>query len=368
MVPVRSVAAWRSYVNVAATVGRSLGGPVGGWLTDTIGWRWSFYGQCPLTIAGLVLILWKIPNKSTKSDALEDEAPLSQKVKRVDMLGAVVLALTISAFLIALDFATKDAPWYHVLVPALLAILFAATFYSVERWWATEPILPIELITKRAASTSYLVAGFQIAAQFGLFYSVPIYFQIASGTSVSAAGLRLVPAVVGNAVGGLLSGFIISKTGRYKLLTVFASIAASIGYLLVLMRWTGNTGWPESLYIFLGGFGSGIIQSTTFIHLAASLEANEMAIAGTTLYLAQNVFILVGIQLSTTVLHARLRTSLDAGLHGVKHKKKVSVSKIPSVVSLVKMWTSDYRTRRFQRTVYLAIGATSQVGCYSSIC
>ncbi|KAK8212925.1 hypothetical protein M8818_003090 [Zalaria obscura] len=144
------------------------GGPVGGWLTDTIGWRWSFYGQCPLTIAGLVLILWKIPNKSTKSDALEDEAPLSQKVKRVDMLGAVVLALTISAFLIALDFATKDAPWYHVLVPALLAILFAATFYSVERWWATEPILPIELITKRAASTSYLVAGFQIAAQFGL--------------------------------------------------------------------------------------------------------------------------------------------------------------------------------------------------------
>ena len=40
MVSVRNVATWRSYVNVAATLGRSTGGPLGGWLTDTVGWRW----------------------------------------------------------------------------------------------------------------------------------------------------------------------------------------------------------------------------------------------------------------------------------------------------------------------------------------
>jgi predicted MFS family arabinose efflux permease len=40
MVPIREVASWRSYVNIAATTGRSLGGPLGGWLTDTVGWRW----------------------------------------------------------------------------------------------------------------------------------------------------------------------------------------------------------------------------------------------------------------------------------------------------------------------------------------
>jgi hypothetical protein len=40
MVPLRDVAAWRSYVNIAATTGRSLGGPLGGYLTDSIGWRW----------------------------------------------------------------------------------------------------------------------------------------------------------------------------------------------------------------------------------------------------------------------------------------------------------------------------------------
>lgn len=40
-VPLRDVAMWRSYVNMAATTGRSAGGPVGGLFADTIGWRWS---------------------------------------------------------------------------------------------------------------------------------------------------------------------------------------------------------------------------------------------------------------------------------------------------------------------------------------
>lgn len=40
LVPLIQVAAWRSYVNVFSTLGRSIGGPLGGWLADTIGWRW----------------------------------------------------------------------------------------------------------------------------------------------------------------------------------------------------------------------------------------------------------------------------------------------------------------------------------------
>ena len=40
IISVREVAAWRAYVNVAATTGRSLGGPLGGWLADLVGWRW----------------------------------------------------------------------------------------------------------------------------------------------------------------------------------------------------------------------------------------------------------------------------------------------------------------------------------------
>jgi MFS family permease len=40
LLPLRDVAQWRAFVNVVATTGRSIGGPLGGWLADVVGWRW----------------------------------------------------------------------------------------------------------------------------------------------------------------------------------------------------------------------------------------------------------------------------------------------------------------------------------------
>ena len=165
-------------------------------------------------------------------------------------------------------------------------------------------------------------------------YSVPIYFQIATGASVTVAGAHLVPAVVGNATAGLLSGYIITKTGRYKTLTTIGSAVASLGYLLLIIRWKGQTGWVEGLYIFFGGFGAGTLQSTTFVHLAASLDHSEIAIAGTAHYLAGSIFILTGVQLSQTVVHTRLRVLLSSSLEGYKHKNRVCVALCGSILNL----------------------------------
>ncbi|KIW94909.1 uncharacterized protein Z519_04888 [Cladophialophora bantiana CBS 173.52] len=328
VVPVREVASWRSYVNMAATTGRAVGGPLGGWLCDTIGWRWCFYGQVPPTILGLLLILWKLPNRTRKSAKPDEEASFRQKLGRVDMMGAVTLIATIISFLLALEFLNGDLPIAYTVVPTVLFLAFTTLFYLTESRWAKEPILPIELLTSRATLTAYLLAGLQMTAQFSLFYSVPIYFQIISGSSVGDAGLRLVPAVVGNATAGLLAGYTISKTGKYKLFTLLGNAGGCLGYLMVLLRWRGAIHPAETLYLFLGGFASGTNQSTTFIHLAASLEQSKMAIAGTTLYLCHNLFLLIGIQFSTALLHARLRISLESGLDGVKHRSKACCSTI----------------------------------------
>lgn len=322
MVPVRNVAAWRSFVNIAATFGRSIGGPIGGALADTIGWRWSFLGQVPPTILAILLILWKIPTHIRKHEQ-DTQQPLWQKIRRVDFVGAIFLAGAISAFLLTLDFASNDAQELSILISASAFVVLLTIFYLLESRWAREPILPIEIITKRDVFTPYLVAGFQSAAQFGIMFSVPIYFQIVTGASVTAAGLHLVPAVVGNATAGLISGYVITKTGRYKTLTTVGSFLASIGYLLLILRWRGQTGWSEGLYIFFGGFGAGTLQSTTFVHLAASLDHSEIAIAGTAHYLAGSIFMLVGVQASQTVVHTRLRYLLDRGLQGFKHKERV---------------------------------------------
>jgi MFS family permease len=182
LVPLRDVAVWRSYANIAATTGRSLGGPIGGYLTDEIGWRWlvlflpfklsctndgdhrSFLGQCPPTLLALALVAWKleIPSLATTST----QSAIS-KLRRVDFLGAIFLSLSIVCGLLALDFGGQRMPWTD---PEILLLLGASVmtlniFVLVEAVWAKEPIFPLRLLLNRDVITSYINLGFQTGAQ-----------------------------------------------------------------------------------------------------------------------------------------------------------------------------------------------------------
>ena len=67
-VPLRDVAVWLSWMDVVATFGRSTGAPLGGILTDSIGWRGSFISQAPLALLTLTLVWWKLPTKFEPSE------------------------------------------------------------------------------------------------------------------------------------------------------------------------------------------------------------------------------------------------------------------------------------------------------------
>ncbi len=136
--------------------------------------------------------------------------------------------------------------------------------YMLHRWCSDK--------RENIAGSLYLTDSTN-ARYFQLMYFVPLYFQITGGVSSTLAGLHLVPGVVGNAVGGLVAGHFIRRqvyefetprrkgnfvtniglrTGGYKAVILASSLFASIGYALLIIRWSGNTNWWESLYIFLG--------------------------------------------------------------------------------------------------------------------
>ncbi|MCJ1470008.1 hypothetical protein MMC07_008653 [Pseudocyphellaria aurata] len=285
-VPLRDVATWRSYVNIASTVGRSAGGPIGGYLADTIGWRWwSFYLQSPLAIVAIVLVLWKF---DSTEPSLSGRRPDSSKTKlrRVDFFGSVTLAITITSFLLALDLGGQKIHWNHPIIWMLVSssAVFGLVFLLVEGYVAQEPIFPLRLIVHRDVVVAYLVTGLQTCAQFAVMYTVPLYFQVTARTSVTIAGAHLMPAVCGNAIGGL------------------------------------------SLYITPGGFGTGVVMSTTFVYLAAGVEESQMAISSTGLYLSANLGTLMGVSLASSVLQTSLRKVLKHSLKDFADQTNVSSS------------------------------------------
>ena len=170
-------------------------------------------------------------------------------------------------------------------------------------------------------------------------FTVPLYFQVTARASVTNAGAHLFPAVFGNALGGLICGFIIRRfmdhfplsyttlishrTASYKLLTIGGTVASSIAYVLLILLWRGNTNIWESLYIGPGGFGTGVVLATTFVGLAAGIEKSDMAIASSGIYLSANVGSLVGMSLASTVLQTTLRSGLKERLKGSPDRDSV---------------------------------------------
>jgi ABC-type Fe3+ transport system permease subunit len=104
-----------------------------------------------------------------------------------------------------------------------------------------------------------------------------------------------------------------------------------------VLRWRGHTNLFESLYIIPGGFGTGVALSTTFIGLAAGVEPADIAIAGTGLYQAQNIGVVVGLSVVGSLLRTTLRPQLEEGLRDIKDMERIidrSVSDIGYVQSL----------------------------------
>jgi hypothetical protein len=165
----------------------------------------------------------------TRPTSGQDE-PKQSKLGRVDFVGATLMALTILAFLVPMEIGGVKVPWTHPLIPGLLfsGCVLGAIFLTSQAYNAREPIFPLELLLQKDFIASMLVQSLQTAAQMGvcrsvifytscdtnirqMMFAVPLYFQITARASNSVAGAHLVPAVVGNAVGGLLAGVYIKR-------------------------------------------------------------------------------------------------------------------------------------------------------------
>ncbi|KAF4513598.1 hypothetical protein G6O67_000848 [Ophiocordyceps sinensis] len=313
IVPKKDVAHWRACVNVAMTLGRSAGGPVGGWLTDAVGWRWLLLLQAPLIALAALPVIFRLK----VAHPLPLDEPQTSIFKRIDFLGTALLAAAVTTTVLLVDLGGKLFPWLSWLscTLALTSVVSVAGFCYTELHVAKEPVFDIRILRRPNVLASYLVGSLQIAAQVGMMFSVPLYFQVTKHASTIEAGAHLVPAVLGNAIGGLCASMFARRTGRYKTLLVVGSITASSTYLLLWLRWNGNTGLLESLYVIPGGLGTGISSTAAFVVMSSFLEPEEMAMVTGGYILLHTFFMTVGVTGTNAILGSEFRRQLEHRIH-----------------------------------------------------
>lgn len=118
--------------------------------------------------------------------------------------------------------------------------------------------------------------------------------------------------------------FSISRTYRYKALSLVSLAIGALSYVLVGLRWRHGTNLWESLYTFPAGLSFGMILSTQFIGLSASAPKPQTATAVSTYYLSQQVGILVGVGASAAILRMDFRKTLLRQLENYSDRDWVS--------------------------------------------
>ena len=236
-------------------------------LADYIGWRWAFLIQAPVCLIAIICVslVLKLPTR--------DSSDWRTKLRRIDFLGAIVLIGAVFFFLLGMD-RGSNVSWQLPITIASLSVavvLFAAFLYA-EVYIANEPFAPGHIIFDRSLFACYGCNFFAFGAWMAMIFYLPLFFQAADGVSATAAGVRLLPAIITGVCGSLSSGVYMKKTGKYYWITVWAYAQMAVGTLMIFMA-SGIVGRSLPALVIgmmMTGFGSGVGVTTTLIGLSKS--------------------------------------------------------------------------------------------------
>ncbi|KAG1731206.1 major facilitator superfamily domain-containing protein [Suillus paluster] len=295
-------------------LGMGLGGPIGGLISDRFGWRWAFLIQMPLFALSLVVTTYNLqyvtPGKSKNAKDV---------LKRIDYGGSFTLLLSVGSCLVFLSMKyNEDLPWSNqwVYVPLALAGIFFIVFILVELLVAPEPIMAPFLLKQKVpvlvGANNFLVS----LCNFSVMYFFPMWFQTVALTSASTAGLHLFPNSICMSVGSLFAGWMVHRTGKYKLINLIFGCFPFIGMVLITLMREDSGPLQQWLSIIPLGFGNAVVLQTNLVALLAHLPEGSMAVGTGFGQLFRGLGQVGGVAISSALFQFKLDRELRSRIHG----------------------------------------------------
>jgi EmrB/QacA subfamily drug resistance transporter len=273
----------------------TVGGPLlGGVITDGIGWRWNFFVAIPFAIAALVILQRTLHITRTRRERV-----------RIDYLGIVLLATSVSLLLVWITNAGDTYAWWSI-ETALMAggALLAAVLFIVVELRSSEPLIPLSMFRNRTFTLSVIASIATGVAMFGTSVFLSQYMQMARGATPTEAGLMTLPMIGGLLLTSILVGQLISRYGHWKPYLVAGALSLIAGSSLLSTLHYDTPFVLVSLYMFLLGAGVGMSMQNLVLIVQNTARPEEMGAASSGVTFFRSLGGTVGVSAMGAVLAA----------------------------------------------------------------
>ncbi|MFN8470827.1 MAG: MDR family MFS transporter [Anaerolineae bacterium] len=280
----------------------SIFGPaLGGYITDSLNWRWVFYINVPVGIVALIVVYLTLPNFGLRTQHV------------VDYLGAALLVVGIVTLLLAFTWAGTEYAWLSVQILGLIAlsIVLLSLFVWVESR-AQEAILPLTLFRNDIFSVSSFTSFLTGIGMFGPLLFIPLFVQGVLGQSATASGAVITPTLLSFVAASIVSGQLMSRWGRYKIISVVGLSVATLGIFLLSRMTTSTSLLTVTINMIIMGLGLGSVMALFTIIVQNAVDYRFMGVATSSITFFRSIGGTIGAAILGSFLSSTFASQLMA--------------------------------------------------------